>query len=63
MQVNNLGKTLNPKLLDKNKDTIIITTFENKGEVVSKFPNSVKIKKINNPLQSQTFHIFQMVNN
>ncbi len=31
MRVNNLGKTLNPKLLDTNKDTVIITTLKNKG--------------------------------
>ncbi len=65
MQVNNLGKTLtlNPQILDKNKDTIIITTFENKGVGRLQTFKFCQNKKVNHPFQSQTLHILQMVNN
>ncbi len=61
--VDNLGKILKPKLLDKTKNTMIITTFGNNevGHLQTfKFDQN---KKINHALKSQTLHIFQMVNN
>jgi len=50
-------------LLDKNKDTIIITTFENKEVGHLQTFKFYQNKKINHPVQNQTLHIFQMVNN
>ncbi len=54
----NLGKTLNFKLLYTNKDTIINTTFENKGVGHLHSFKFIKIKKINHIVQSQTLDIF-----